>query len=550
MTKQLDLTDIQGNVIRAYGRFGFPVARYVLLNIRHSAIARDFVATVSKRVTSSVEWGDGPGQIKRPNWTVNIAFAYQGLKELELPRASLAGFSPEFVEGMKHRRDILGDDGPSAPENWDPVWEQNRVVREKDVHIFISLNAAIPHMPHEEVLKRAQDGTLLDQSYAWREEAYAWLKSVVETHQEGVAILGGHRGDDGQLYDYQDLSAVLDKNGLPSAKEHFGYVDGIGDPVFEGTPNYDLNVKGRGKQMEDGSWAPLATGEFILGHVDEAHEYPPAPQPVLLARNGTYMVYRKLHENVATFDAYLEEHAKSFAKAKNLAIDDARELLAAKFVGRWRDNGAPLSKAPDVASKKKFDMNYLGADAADRDKLLSDFTYDDDMSGAKCPFSSHIRRINPRASLQMVKGTTPGSMIFNAGAYDTPGALTNRRRILRRGLPYGQVKDRSRNDGNHGIVILMVNSDINRQFEFVQQQWINYGNDFQAGSDKEILLGNHSTDEKFPSKAVIQVDPDSDESPYFLSKIPRLVETRGGEYFFIPSLTALRMIARGVIDPT
>jgi hypothetical protein len=99
-------------------------------------------------------------------------------------------------------------------------------------------------------------------------------------------------------------------------------------------------------------------------------------------------------------------------------------------------------------------------------------------------------------------------------------------------------------------VIMMINADINRQFEFVQQQWINYGNDFQASSEKEILLGNHSDNEKFRSKAVLQVDPNSDEAPYFLSKIPRLVETRGGEYFFIPSMTALRMMGKGIIDPT
>jgi deferrochelatase/peroxidase EfeB len=520
VTKQLDLTDIQGNVIRAYGRFGYPVARYVFLNIRDSQIARDFVGAVTKRVTSSVEWGDGPGQIKQPNWTVNIAFAYQGLKELDLPRSSLIGFSHEFVAGMKDRRDILGDDGPSSPENWDPIWVGNRQTREQDVHIFVSLNARLP---------------------ALLEESYAWLKTLVAEHKDGVVILGGNRGDDGVLLDYQDVNVVME-DGKPTSKEHFGYTDGISDPVFEGTPNYDLNVEGRGKQMEDGSWAPLATGEFLLGHIDEAHEYPPAPQPVLLSRNGTYMVYRKLHENVATFDTYLDEHGKKYPGGK--------ELLAAKFVGRWRDNGAPLVKAPDVESKAKFDMALMGSDKAGQDKLLSDFTYDDDMSGAKCPFSSHIRRINPRASLEMVKGTKPGSMIFNEGAFDTPGALTNRRRLLRRGLPYGQVKDRTRDDGNHGIIIMMLNADINRQFEFVQQQWINYGNDFQAGSDKEILLGNHSADDKFPSKAVLQVDPDSDQAPYFLSKIPRLVETRGGEYFFIPSLTALRMIAMGVVDPT
>ena len=71
---------------------------------------------------------------------------------------------------------------------------------------------------------------------------------------------------------------------------------------------------------------------------------------------------------------------------------------------------------------------------------------------------------------------------------------------------------------------------------------------FKAANDKEILLGNH--DKEYPSKAVIQVDPDSDQVPYFVRNIPRLVETRGGDYFFIPSLTALRMIAKGLVDPT
>jgi hypothetical protein len=88
------------------------------------------------------------------------------------------------------------------------------------------------------------------------------------------------------------------------------------------------------------------------------------------------------------------------------------------------------------------------------------------------------------------------------------------------------------------------------QFEFVQQQWVNYGNDFHAGNDKEIILGNHSADTRFASKAVLQVEPASEQVPYLLGSIPRLVETRGGEYFFIPGMTALRMIARGIIDPT
>ncbi len=531
MTKQLDLLDIQGNVIRAYGRFGYPMSRYVCLNIKDEmeaeAIAREFVGAISKRVTTAIEWGNKQaGGIKQPNWTVNMAFTYQGLKHLGVPRASLVGFSPEFISGMKERKDILGDNGPSSPEHWDPIWRDNRTAREKDVHILITLNA------------------LFTPGTDFREEAYQWLLSVIKKHKNGVSLLkGGHRGDGGALQDYQDGNIVLDENNQPTAKEHFGYTDGISDPVFEGVP-YDADrINGRGKQMKDGSWAPLATGEFLLGHIDEAKEYPPAPNPILLSRNGTYMVYRKLHENVATFESYLEQESQKFSGSK--------ELLAAKFVGRWRDNGAPLTVAPDEQKKAEFDKKFAAADHKAKDDMLSNFTYDDDMSGAKCPFSSHIRRINPRASLEMISDKDKaGALKISKNAFDTPGALSNRRRLLRRGLPYGQVKDRTKDDGNHGIIIMMINADINRQFEFVQQQWINYGNDFRAGSDKEIILGNHSADQRFPSKAVLQVDPNGDETPYILSKIPRFVETRGGDYFFVPSMTALRMIARGVIDPT
>jgi deferrochelatase/peroxidase EfeB len=119
---------------------------------------------------------------------------------------------------------------------------------------------------------------------------------------------------------------------------------------------------------------------------------------------------------------------------------------------------------------------------------------------------------------------------------------------LRRGLPYGSIKDATRDDGNHGIIFMALNVDIQRQFEFVQQQWINYANDFKEGNDKEVLLGNH--DANHPGKVVLQVEPGSGKPPHFINNIPRLVETRGGDYFFVPSITALKLIAAGMVDPT
>lgn len=509
MTKKLDLLDIQGNVIRAYGRYNFPYARYVFLNIRDGARGREFVRAVTAQVTTAVNWGEGPNPIEKPRTTTNIAFTYPGLKALELPRASLIGFPMEFVMGMKKRADILGDDQRSAPAYWDQIWKESRERDfHKDVHVWISING---------------------QAQADVQRQYEWLQGLVIHSAGSVAILAGHRGADGNEHvPFQDVHALFE-DGRATSKEHFGYTDGIGDPIFEGLPGRPERVIGRGKQIKDGQWAPLATGEFILGHHDEAKEYPSAPAPQLLSRNGTFMVYRKLHENVGSFNAYLEQEGSKYPGGK--------ELLAAKFVGRWRDNGAPLVSAPDAHSKAAWDAIFCQATSQERDRMLSGFTYDNDVHGAKCPFSAHMRRINPRASLEL----TPQ-------AFDTPGALSNRRRVIRRGLPYGEVKDPMRDDGNHGIVIMMLNASINRQFEFVQQQWINYGNDFKAANDKEIILGNHG--DEYPSKAVLQVEPDSDEAPYFLNKIPRLVETRGGDYFFIPSMTALRMIAQGIVDPT
>lgn len=514
MTKALDLSDIQGNIIRGYGRFGFPMARYFFLRIDNGEQARSFIDKVIKYVTTSMRWGsDSPDKISKPKVTTNIAFSFSGLRALDLPMASLIGFPQEFIMGMKKRKDILGDDGSSAPENWDKIWNE-------EVHVWLSIN-----------------GMSLDVI----EDRYQALMKLVEKKASGVTLLTGHRGDDGELdLPYQDASVLYEK-GKPIGKEHFGYTDGIGDPVFEGETDNPTRVIGRGKIGNNGEWTPLATGEFILGHPDEAQEYPHAPLPVVLSRNGTFMVYRKLHENVGSFNRFLNEHSKNYPVEEE-SPEMKKELLAAKFSGRWRDNGAPVVKAPSVKSKAEWDQRYNEASDAEKHRMLTDFTFDDDIEGGKCPLSAHIRRINPRGSLDF----------GNKDAYETPTALVNRRRILRRGLPYGRAKNPRSNKGNHGIIFMALNASIERQFEFVQQQWINYGNDFKQSNDKDVLLGNHSP--TCPSKMVIPADPNPKQfeggPPYFIKDIPRLVETRGGEYFFIPSITALRMIAEGIIDPT
>jgi deferrochelatase/peroxidase EfeB len=194
--------------------------------------------------------------------------------------------------------------------------------------------------------------------------------------------------------------------------------------------------------------------------------------------------------------------------------------LAEKFVGRTR-NGAPL----------------VNRQAADR----NDFRYEDDPQGMVCPLGSHLRRSNPRDSL----------------GFQT--LLVDRHRILRRGIPYGQLVPRGRamSDINplddaadadtpypgQGLIFLALNVDIRRQFEFIQSQWVNFGNDLRQGSDRDPVVGAHNRQSGGHNRIVLLTE--KAEGVVVCPEIPSFVETRGGDYFFLPGLHAYAAIAGG-----
>ena len=143
---------------------------------------------------------------------------------------------------------------------------------------------------------------------------------------------------------------------------------------------------------------------------------------------------------------------------------------------------------------------------------------------------AHLRRVHPR------------------DAFGFNGRLINRRRITRRGLPYGPfaAEDQPVSDADdRGVVFMALNASLSRQFEFVQQQWVQYGNDSHLGNDKDVLMGNHGGHGRF----VVQGDSSNTNPPFVCSNLPDFVELRGGDYFFLPSITALGMIALGLVDP-
>jgi deferrochelatase/peroxidase EfeB len=534
----MDLGDIQGNIVKAYGRYGFPFARHVLYHVSAAEVGRQFVTDITPLVTTSMPWSD-PSTI--PLVTTNVAFTYEGLRHLDVPDDTLHGFADEFSMGMKARRDIIGDTGPNHFSRWDPIWNAEEYGEAQHVHILISINGKTEATVEG---RYQQIGRILSQAIA----------KLPEVKGAGVTQLVGHRGGGVDNLPYQPSAALTGR----ADKEHFGYSDGISGTFFRDCGEDPRLVVGGGKPTGKDprtieGWDPLEPGEFIFGHPDESGAYPEAPGPPLFSRNGTYLVYRKLHQNVASFNSYLEDVGARFPGGK--------EALAAKLAGRWR-NGAPLARFPAEAEANQF-VNELAAlqqrvrakiatvpEQSRLDELKLQFVafdYVDDIEGARCPFGAHTRRTNPRSALEFAqKGA------FGKPAFATPGALTNRRRILRRGLPYGLVEEHPTDEGDHGVIMMILNADLSRQFEFVQQQWVNFGNDFRLANDKDPIIGNHGINEacRAAGRMVIEGDKQTNTPPYFCSNMPTLVETRGGDYFFVPSMTCLRMIGLGIVDPT
>jgi len=460
----VDRADTQGNILRAYGK-AYEHTLYVFTHLENPAGGREWLGGLIARVTSDEE---RPDPELRPEVTLNVALTYTGLQALGVPAHVLEGFSDEFRDGMAARATILGDIGESAPANWEEGLGTG------EANVLVTINALTSEL---------------------LEEALGALTTGIET-AAGVTIV------------CKQPAQLLDE-----VREHFGYADGFAQPAIVGVSEHKLG----GGVPEKGKWRGLALGEFILGYEDEDSLPPGRPLPSApaepLGRSGTYMVFRKLAQDVALFRRTLREAAAMYESGDE-------EKLAAKVVGRWR-NGTPLVCSPD-APIPGFDREDMSNNA---------FRYlDTDVDGARCPLGAHIRRTNPRDALGW------------EGLHDS-GLLAYRHRIIRRGMPYGPPlpKGAVEDDGeDRGLVFVCFNASISRQFEGIQTQWVNDGNAFHLGHDKDYLLGDSST----TNKMTIQGKPQ--DPPFFLAPQPSFVKTRGGEYLFVPGLRALSAIAIGI----
>jgi len=327
-----------------------------------------------------------------------------------------------------------------------------------------------------------------------------WVDKTTSPDLHAIAILFARDGEERArcVTEHEKLLArcegvkvlsLLDLEATPPfdyAHDHFGYRDRLSQPVIEGS----------GDEPTPCSGGPLKAGEFILGYPDESGPGPALPQPEILSRNGSYMAYRRLAEHVGEFRAFLHENGRT---------PEEQELIAAKLMGRWR-SGAPLVLAP------RRDDAALGADP----RRNNNFNYKkDDPQGYAVPLGSHIRRMNPRDTASNV----------------------NRRRMIRRGATYGpHLPDGAPDDGvERGIAAFVICASLIRQFEFAQNVWVNDKSFHELGKERDPIMGNQDGTLEFtiPKRPI--------RKKY--TGLPAFTSVRGGAYFFLPGLKALRWLA-------
>jgi len=455
--RPLPLHDIQGLILCDYG---LPAVRHFFVRVDHAEGGRRLVGNLvnnpqaTLRIATATDWTQNP----LPTSALNVGFTYSGLQTLHLPAATLASFAHDkaFVRGAAGRAARIGDYGTSAPQHW------RGQLHTGAVHMMLSL-------------------------YADKKELDSLSETLTDLIQQNSCTLL-HCETGATL---EDESSQKEKQ--PGVLIHFGYRDGIGQPVIANAPR---------PQHAPEKAVPVPAGAFLLGYPSQwiGFQYP-VPLPLEFGRNGSFAAFRILSQDVVGFEKYVEAVAAATTLEK--------ELIAAKLCGRWR-NGVPLVLSPSSP------QSPLSPDR------LNDFDFTNDPQGLVCPFDAHIRRTNPRGEA-------------------VAGADGNRHPIVRRGMPYGPKYDPDSgktDDVERGLLGLFVCVSLEDQFEFLMTNWINRGG-FRpelASATKDLVAGNSMIGE---TTFVIPGVSETVEVP----KFSQFVTTRGAAYCFLPSITGLKYIA-------
>jgi Dyp-type peroxidase family len=501
----VEYTDVQSIV-----RFGFgkmTEACYLLLRIKDPRAAcawlRNAPVTTAE-LDSSLRTA------------LQIAFTRQGLEALGVSQTVIAGFSTEFISGMtgdpaRSRR--LGDVGANSPDNWH--W------------------GADSKIPHLVIMLFAYPGRL----QAWKQAIQGEFWSAA--------------------FEQVEYLPTSDMDG----REPFGFVDGISQPNLDW--EQVRKVSRNRDQLTYGNIVCL--GEFLLGYPNEYDRYtdrpllepsdpgseelreaPDHPGKKDLGLNGTYVVMRQLRQDVRGFWQFLDKATGSHRLA--------RYQLAEAMVGRTLGDGAPL--VPSTSTSIPGVGNTGDEATRKQDVRLNQFTYSSDEAGTACPFGAHIRRTNPRNA--DIPGGEQGWFIhliriLGFGNKDVRADLvssTRFHRLLRRGREYGEnlspedaLQPAPSNDSERGLQFVAVNANIQRQFEFIQNAWIMRTKFDGLTEESDPLLGNREAVAGCPFTDTFSL-PQEGRVRRRIMHVPQFVTVRGGAYFFLPSIRALKYLGK------
>ncbi|MDY7231486.1 Dyp-type peroxidase [Hyalangium rubrum] len=467
--------DIQGLLLHGYKRM--EVARFLLLGISEARGCRAWLRELLPELTSSAD--KSPEVLDQESSCANVAFTWPGLQALGLEPEALKTFPFEFRQGMAERAHLLGDSGDSHPERWEFGGQGSQGVPQERIHVMLML-------------------------YATDEDA---MKEVLARHRDRLAAAGLV-----ELY-CQPAAHMKEKVTVQGKehvffKEHFGFRDSLSQPRIAGFRDPDVGAADYDR--------PIAAGEFILGYENEYGEKPMSPRiPAAkgdtdLGHNGTYLVLRKLHQDVAAFEAFVKEH-QDLAARYTSEPEKQRTWLKAKLIGRW-PNGAYL---------RPGEHEQPQCPHMDAHGIANDFNFRSDKEGFGCPLTSHVRRANPRDSLPPDRKLSM--------------KLSRRHRILRRGIPYERA-------GEQGLLFIALNANLGRQFEFVQESWMNNEKAGGLYDERDPVTSNQDS-----GRLTLSAQPLRQS----VRGLTRFVTVKGGGYFFLPGLAALRRLAApaGTLEP-
>jgi Dyp-type peroxidase family len=495
---EIDLANIQGNVLAGFNK---DHQRLLFFRIGEENRARNWLATIVDETATCEEVlafnelfrrarsrRGGEAATPQATW-LNIALTYPGLAALGVGGAELSLFPDAFREGMAARAELLGDVDDSAPLRWVGPFASS------DVHGLVLLAADEP----------------------------ATLDRLARVHTQRM---GAH----GIRIVFDDTGRVrVDQPG----HEHFGFRDGVSQPGIRGlTRRQNPDDDDQGAPGQDLLWP----GEFVLGYPTQIRSPDPdaeeksenqKPGPISTSgpawtADGSYLVFRRLRQDVAGFHRFLADTAER----QGVSV----ERLGAKLVGRY-PSGAPLERTED--QPKGFDPSRADPSVKDSSVLdprkINNFEFGDDEDGKLVPRAAHIRKAYPRDE----KTPTGGE------------ADTQTHRILRRGIPYGESfrenapsGSSAAADADRGLLFLGYQASLERQFEFVTSHWFNKSDHPERGDGHDPILSQATRTKRFTLPG---------GHPDHLTLQP-FIFTTGGAYMFQPSIAALRRLSHPSLD--